>query len=100
MPSGKAPTEIACTLSWFSSWSQEQKEQFRNSYIDIFHGVYSEDNEALDSLTSQLNDISLNRQHREGPSVFECQLKIFRKWYSSWDPIEKIDFSNQLKSKY
>ena len=100
MSTGKAQTEIACTLSWFNNWSQEQKEQFWTSYTDVSHQSHSEDNASLDSLTSQLNDISLNKKHVDGPSVFECQLKIFKKWYSCWDLHAKKDFSNQFKSKY
>ena len=100
MSTGKAQTEISCTISWFSNWSHEQRQWFANTLTDIFHEVPSEEYASLDSLTSQLNDISLNKQNKEGPSVFECQLKIFNKWYSSWDHSAKTEFWNKLRSSY
>lgn len=100
MSTGKAQTEIACTVSWFSNWSHEQRQQFANTLSDIFHELCLEEHVSLDSLTSQLNDISLNKQNKESPSVFDCQLKIFNKWYSSWDHNAKIEFWDKLKSSY
>ena len=49
---------------------------------------------------SQLGEISLNAKHKEGPSVFDCQLKIFNKWYSNWTDNEKSEFATDLNSKY
>ena len=98
MSTGKAQTEIACTFSWFSNWSHEQRKQFANTLTDILNEICSDEYVSLDSLTSQLNDVSLNKQNKDGPSVFECQLKIFSKWYSSWDHSVKIEFWNKLKS--
>ena len=58
-----------------------------------------EDIESLDNLTNKLNEISLNRSI-EGPSVFQCQIKIFQKWYSNWDASTKLEFSNKLKTNF
>ena len=97
MSTGKAQTEIACTFSWFSNWSNEQRKQFANKLTDIHNEIYSEEYASLDSLTTQFNNVSLNKQNENGPSIFECQLKIFSKWYSSWDPSAKREFWNKLK---
>ena len=43
-----------------------------------------------------MNQMSLG--HKEGPSVFECQLKIFSKWYQSWAPSDRTEFVIQLNS--
>lgn len=100
MPTGKAQTEIACTISWFSNWSNEQRQLFANNLIDEFHKPSAEECVSLDSLMKQLNDINLNKQNTEGPSVFECQLKIFSKWCSNWDHNAKMDFWTKLKTHY
>ena len=34
----------------------------------------------------------------EGPSIFECQLKIFGKWYTSWSPADRSDFAVQMNA--
>ncbi len=35
-------------------------------------------------------------QLREGPSVFECQLKIFDGWFRNWTEQDKMEFVNQI----
>lgn len=100
MSTGKARTEIACTLSWFSNWSPQQREQFGNTLVDKSRDDHTITDVSLESLMSQLGEISLNRENKEGPSVFECQLKIFSKWYSSWDFNVKAEFANDLNSRY
>ena len=100
MSLGKSRTERACTLSWFSNWSPEQRQQFGNTLINKHRHCHEVSDASLESLMSQLGEISLNAKHKEGPSVFDCQLKIFSKWYSSWTDNEKSEFATDLNSKY
>ena len=100
MSTGKARTEIACTLSWFSNWSLEQREQFGNALIDKVRDDNTVTDVSLESLMNQLGEISLHKENKEGPSVFECQLKIFNKWYSKWDLNAKTEFTDDLTFKY
>ena len=100
MSSGKAHTEIACTLSWFSNWTPEQRAAFGNSLLNTFRELHTEDDISLASLTKELDNMCVGRGNKEGPSVFQCQLKIFCKWYSNWDMNCKKEFASRLKSQY
>ena len=100
MSTGKAQTEIACTISWISNWSLEQKTFFKNNLSKTLSEQNPNDTASLESLSSLLNSITLEPQNKEGPSVFECQIRIFNKWYSSWDRNAKENFLSRLKFQY
>ena len=99
MSTGKARTEIACTLSWFSQWSPTQREQFLCTVDERSRNKYVVTDLTIDSLMSQLSEVSLNND-KEGPSVFECQLKIFSKWYENWDVSARTEFVNSLIHRF
>ena len=89
---GKAKTEIACSLSWFKSWSEDQKKEFAEILIQAENGELFDDT----SLDTLMNQMSLSQVHKESPSIFECQLKIFSKWYQCWSPGDRSELSIQL----
>lgn len=93
---GKARTEIACTLSWFGNWSEDQ----RNEFGKVLQKNQNQENDdaSIEALMSTMTQMSLGTASKEGPSVFECQLKIFSKWYGSWSPAETSEFASQLNS--
>ena len=74
---GKARTEIACTLSWFGNWSEDQRNEF-GKVLQKNENQSKENNDAsIEALMSTMTQISLGTASKEGPSIFECQLKIF-----------------------
>ena len=93
---GKARTEIACTLSWFGNWSEDQ----RNEFGKVLQKNENQENDdaSIEALMSTMTQMSLGTASKEGPSVFECQLKIFSKWYGSWSPAETSEFASQHNS--
>ena len=91
---GKARTEMACSLSWFNNWNEVQREEFGKILIQSQNGQETEVDGNLDAL---MNQLSLGGRS-EGPSIFECQLKIFQKWYSCWNPADKSEFAVQLNA--
>ena len=95
---GKARTEIACTLSWFGNWSEDQRNEF-GKVLQKNENQSQENNDAsIEALMSTMTQMSLGTASKEGPSIFECQLKIFSKWYGSWSPAETSEFASQLNS--
>ena len=93
---GKARTEIACTLSWFGNWSEDQRNEF-GKVLQKNENQSQENNDAsIEALMSTMTQMSLGTASKEGPSVFDCQLKIFSKWYGSWSPAETSEFASQL----
>jgi len=108
---GKARTEIACTLSWFGNWSEDQRNEFGKvlqknenqgnddaSIEALMALVKFAANFTSAALMSTMTQMSLGTASKEGPSIFECQLKIFSKWYGSWSPAETSEFASQLNS--
>ena len=93
---GKARTEIACTLSWFGNWSEDQRNEFGK--VLQKNENQGNDDASIEALMSTMTQMSLGTASKEGPSVFECQLKIFSKWYGSWSPAETSEFASQLNS--
>ena len=49
----------------------------------------------VDDLMASLGQMSVNQ--RECPGVFECQLKIFEKWYTKWAREDQLVFVDALK---
>ena len=97
MSTGKAQTEIACTFSWISNWSIDQKHHFSNNLANNIREQSQDDTSSLESLSNLLNNIKLDPNNKDSPSVFECQIRIFNKWYSSWDLKAKEEFFNRMK---
>ena len=93
---GKAKTEIACSLSWFRHWDGHQREEFAKLLIDKDQSRSSVTDESIENLLGTMNQMSLGT--KEGPSVFECQLTIFSKWYHCWNPSDRTEFVIQLNS--
>ena len=67
------------------------------SFLQKNENQSQENNDAsIEALMSTMTQMSLGTASKEGPSVFECQLKIFSKWYGSWSPAETSEFASQL----
>ena len=106
MMPGKSRTEIACSLvlSWFRNWDDNQKIEFAQILpfaqilIDKQIGSPSTTDQSLDALMSTMTNLSLDSAKNEGPGIFECQLKIFSKWYDGWNPGERSEFAVQINS--
>ena len=68
--SGRARTEIACCLSWFRNWNEEQRQEFANLLIKM-HGSQnassSQQEQSLDDLMNTMTQLSLNKAKEEGP---------------------------------
>ena len=95
---GKARTEIACTLSWFGNWSEDQRNEFGKVLLKNENQSQENNDASIEALMSTMTQMSLGTASKEGPSVFDCQLKIFSKWYGSWSPAETSEFASQLNS--
>ena len=93
---GKARTEIACTLSWFGNWSEDQRNEFGKVLLKNENQSQENNDASIEALMSTMTQMSLGTASKEGPSIFECQLKIFSKWYGSWSPAETSEFASQL----
>ena len=96
---GKFRTEKTCALSWFENWSLEQKREFSKILLEKEQGVSSATslNEGdINNLLANMDKMSLQS---EGPSVFDCQLKIFSRWYTNWNSQERMEFLHQLSGK-
>ena len=52
----------------------------------------------LDSLLNTMDSLIVSSEQmcQEPNNLFDCQIKIFTKWYKSWTLTEKTEFMKQL----
>ena len=105
--SGKARTERACTISWFTNWDSNQKSEFGQLLLKLHRrqksttdGVASDGGGgvSVDDLMANMTKLSVAAASSsvEGPSIFQCQLCIFEKWFGGWEPSDQSDFVSDL----
>lgn len=97
MAAGKARTEVACCLSWFRNWDMHQRQEFARVMKELVNpGHALQEDVSVDDLMGQLSSLSVSQ--KLGPSVFECQLKIFQKWFPSWTYDDRTQFTCDLNT--
>lgn len=75
-------------LSWFNQWSCLQKTDFVKI---LSHEIYSNSTDMkVKSVQKMLEHININECYRTKPlSIFGCQVKLFREWFSGWSDDQK-----------
>ena len=73
MMSGKARTEIACSISWFRNWNECEKVEFGRVLLEKekSSGSGFDADQTLDNLMNTMNHLSLN----SGNVYDKCLLK-------------------------
>jgi len=79
-------------LAWFTKWSDLQKEDF----VPILAEKLSSKWAAINGVNETLSHLDLNKSERP-PSLFECQLKLFKDWVVAWSDDQKSYFILRLK---
>ncbi|XP_076314232.1 uncharacterized protein C14orf119-like isoform X2 [Tachypleus tridentatus] len=86
-PPGKME-QLQYLLEWFQEYSSLQKEDFllilRDKYAPGNPGTLSDSLRAV-----QLADRPVN--------IFQCRMKLFSEWFSSWSDEEKAELLLRLK---
>ena len=90
-------------LSWFNQWSELQKSDFVNVLAERMsstaNGSYRDPSDSMSSL-------SLGAGDKKPPSLFDCQVKLFREWFLRWSDDQKnylvrlSGFENSTLFKY
>ena len=60
MSSGKARTEIACSISWFRNWNEAERSEFGRVLIEKASNSGSDTEQTLDNLMNTMTQLSLN----------------------------------------
>jgi len=79
-------------LAWFTKWSDLQKEDF----VPVLAEKLSSKWAAVNGVNETLSHLNLNKSERP-PSLFECQLKLFKDWVGAWSDDQKSYFILRLK---
>jgi len=80
--------ELQCVLHWFSTWSSMQKADFMKTLIEKAVP------QKVSNLYNALEGLDMSDQP---PSIFKCQLKLFKQWVDRWSDETKNDFMLQLE---
>ncbi|CAL8102481.1 unnamed protein product [Calicophoron daubneyi] len=104
---------VIVVTHWFSQWNEWEREVFvdtlsaleqTNCYLAIEPPPMSSSeclfpgDAVTDAYLAGLLDSSLHLISTPGSSsVFECQLRLFRKWYPEWPLAERTQLAEFLK---
>lgn len=82
-------------LSWFQVWSDLQKSDF----VTILADKMSDGGQG--SVADDLDSMKINGDQGTGkkpPSLYECQIKLFKDWFSSWSDDQKNYLVTRLQA--
>jgi len=81
-------------LSWFQGWSDLQKSDF----VGVLANKMS-DGDIVDSVEAlKINGDIINGDTKKPPSLYECQIKLFKDWFSSWSDDQKNYLVTRLQA--
>lgn len=75
-------------LAWFNQWSELQKKDFVKVLADKMTGGSATVN---GDFADEFDSINMNggEHNKKPPSLFSCQVKLFREWFSGWSDDQK-----------
>ncbi|CAK8682415.1 unnamed protein product [Clavelina lepadiformis] len=82
-------SEINSIIHWFRSWSPRQREQFMEELIEKALP------NKVDVLAGALDGMNMRDR---APSIFQCQLRLFRQWFDKWTLNERNFMVERLES--
>ncbi len=74
-------------LAWFNTWSELQRSDFVPVLGGKMSGMKSSSSEINGSLSDSFK--SMDCASDRPPSLFSCQVKLFRDWFSGWSDDQK-----------
>ena len=80
--------EVQCIVHWFASWTDSQKEDFKN---DLLGKVVPN---KVSTLFDAMNSLDVSDKP---PNIFKCQLKLFNQWFGDWQDKERNGFLTKLE---
>jgi len=78
--------EVTCIIHWYRGWTEAQRKEFLRVLENTQH-------EGVNTVLDLLESLTIEQQMC---SVFECQLRLFRKWYKNWGTQEKELLSSNI----
>lgn len=76
-------------LAWFNQWSELQKKDFVKVLAEKMSGGSTAINGNMSDEFDSLNINGGGENAKKPPSLFSCQVKLFREWFSGWSDDQK-----------
>jgi len=89
---GCVEAELSCVKSWFIGWTPHQRGKFMEELL-----CKAVPGNSADLLLDSLSGMSIQNNSMGGPSIFQCQLKLFRHWFDHWQDKEKSQLLASLQ---
>lgn len=70
-------------LAWFNVWSDLQKEDFVPILGNLMNSKH------INGITEDMKAMNCGSSSRLGPSLFDCQIGLFKNWFLSWSDDKK-----------
>ncbi|PAA48419.1 hypothetical protein BOX15_Mlig002073g1 [Macrostomum lignano] len=72
--------QLACVSHWFSQWGPAEKAEFLTDLVlAAAPSALCQSDEGLFLVCSRLSIAG-----QQQPSLFRCQLRLFRDWFANW----------------
>jgi len=80
-------------LSWFNNWSDLQKDDF----VPVMAETMSSKHAHLNGITTSLSNLNCLDSSKRRPSLFDCQMTLYRDYVRSWSDDQKNYLILRLK---
>jgi len=80
-------------LSWFNNWSDLQKDDF----VPVMAETMSSKHAHLNGITTSLSNLNCLDSVKRRPSLFDCQMTLYREYVRSWSDDQKNYLILRLK---
>lgn len=81
-------SQLRYLLSWFSEWSEMQKDDFIPILAQEFCPQY------FNGIVEGMEKMNCSGRP---PSIFQCQVKLFHEWFESWSEAERGQLLEKFK---
>jgi len=85
-------------LAWFNQWSELQKSDFVKVLAEKMTGGSAMINGNMSDEFDSLNINGGGDNIKKPPSLFSCQVKLFREWFSGWSDDQKNYLVTRLQA--
>lgn len=93
-PACSAAEQCAYLVSWFSEYSDLQRDDF----LHVLADKYTPLGPAADG-TMGLSGLYIGGINPDAPpSLFQCRMSLFDQWFQSWSDEDKANFLDRLRS--
>jgi len=84
-------------MNYFLSWFQGSDLQ-KSDFVTVLADKMSDTGRGQDGVSEELDSMKINGEGKKPPSLYECQIKLFKDWFTSWSDDQKNYLVTRLQA--